>query len=148
MDPLHVPKRTGSTQTPAAQWAALDARWEEIFATEQRRWKGVSPLKEGVEPGQTQWEEALADMRDARKWREIEQSPGYQRYLRERERDIYEPTPEECGWAEEQRFYNEQDPCSEWYREDLYHGAPGPDVVRDWRHGEAPPEDEDYTEVE
>jgi len=30
----------------------------------------------------------------------------------------------------EQRFYDEQDPTSQWYREDRSHGEPGPDVAR------------------
>jgi hypothetical protein len=39
-----------------------------------------------------------------------------------------EPDAEAQGRAAEQRFFQEQDPQSVWYREDLYHGAPGPDM--------------------
>jgi hypothetical protein len=41
--------------------------------------------------------------------------------------DIDTGDPDYLGWQEEQRFYEEQDPRSQWYREDLYHGHPGPD---------------------
>jgi len=40
--------------------------------------------------------------------------------------------PEYLGQQAEERFYAEQDPTSDWYREDLYHGEPGPDVAADW----------------
>ena len=39
--------------------------------------------------------------------------------------------PDYLGGQAEQRFYAEQDPASQWYREDLYHGEPGPDVAID-----------------
>lgn len=35
------------------------------------------------------------------------------------------------GQLAEERFYAEQDPASDWYREDLYHGEMGPDVAID-----------------
>ena len=40
--------------------------------------------------------------------------------------------PDSLGWQAEQRFYQEQDPASQWYREDLYHGEMGPDVRADY----------------
>jgi hypothetical protein len=40
--------------------------------------------------------------------------------------------PEYLGWQAEGRFYQEQDPQSEWYRADLYHGEMGPDVRADY----------------
>jgi hypothetical protein len=39
--------------------------------------------------------------------------------------------PDYLGQQAEQRFYAEQDPNSQWYRDDLYHGEPGPDVALD-----------------
>ena len=39
------------------------------------------------------------------------------------------------GQLAEERFYAEQDPQSQWYREDLYHGEPGPDQVPYWNQG-------------
>ena len=60
-----------------------------------------------------------------------EQTPEYQAWERERNRPIHEPDADELGWQAEQRFYAEQDPTSQWYREDLYHGEPGPDVAID-----------------
>jgi hypothetical protein len=40
--------------------------------------------------------------------------------------------PDSLGEQAEERFYNEQDPDSEWYRADLYGGLPGPDVQAEW----------------
>jgi hypothetical protein len=45
--------------------------------------------------------------------------------------------PDYLGEQAEERFYAEQDPNSQWYREDLYHGEPGPDVALDWAEQEA-----------
>ena len=66
-----------------------------------------------------------------REWRDTEQTPAYQAWERERNQPIHELDAEELGWQAEQRFYAEQDPQSEWYREDTYHGEPGPDVAID-----------------
>jgi hypothetical protein len=54
------------------------------------------------------------------------------RDLRIAEAIDYVTSPEYLGEQAEQRFYNEQDPHSEWYRGDLYHGEPGPDVQAAW----------------
>jgi hypothetical protein len=60
---------------------------------------------------------------------------NYEQYQREHGRldgQEFDPgDPDYVGQQAEQRFYNEQDPGSQWYREDLYHGQPGPDVAQD-----------------
>jgi hypothetical protein len=74
--------------------------------------------------------------KEEREWRDVEQTPEYQAWERERNRPIHEPDADELGWQAEQRFYAEQDPQSEWYRADLYHGEPGPDVAIDLAEAE------------
>ena len=74
--------------------------------------------------------------KEDREWRDVEQTPEYQAWERERNRPIHEPDADELGWQAEQRFYAEQDPNSQWYREDLYHGEPGPDVAIDLAEAE------------
>src|SRR5262249_9150603 len=78
---------------------------------------------------------ALARISDDLEWRQTEQTPAYQAWEREQERidraiDIV-TSPEYLGQQAEERFYAEQGPMSQWYREDLYHGQAGPDVARD-----------------
>ena len=67
-------------------------------------------------------------------WDAHAQTPAYQEELRHNavvDAAIDRVTsPEYLGEQAEQRFYAEQDPGSEWYREDLYHGEMGPDLAQ------------------
>ena len=98
-------------------------------------WQGVGqPLREVRTPAtwtasQRMMARATAMTKEDREWRAIEQTPAYQAWERERNRPIHEPDDDEVGWQAEQRFYAEQDPASQWYRADLYHGQMGPDVL-------------------
>ena len=53
---------------------------------------------------------AIVMTKEDREWRDIEQTPAYQAWERERNQPIHEPDAEELGWQAEQRFYAEQDP--------------------------------------
>ena len=78
----------------------------------------------------TDFRQAVEMTKDDREWRDVEQTPEYQAWERGGCAKC-EPDADELGWQAEQRFYAEQDPTSQWYREDLYHGEAGPDVAID-----------------
>jgi hypothetical protein len=68
----------------------------------------------------------------AERAREALQQSRMSREPRAEERQTWDAgDPDYLGWQAEQRFYAEQDPTSQWYRADLYHGEPGPDVAID-----------------
>ncbi len=125
------------------QIAALHAEWQATFAREQRRldyFEQRAGLEAHTPDAHAQLIQngitaALGMMREDREWRAIERSPAYQAWERERARDDALDVdragdPDSLGAQAEQRFYDEQDPTSQWYREDLSHGEPGPDVAR------------------
>ena len=112
-------------------------RFEHVGVDTTHHWQGMGqPLREvrtqkDLEGITADFQQAVAMTKDDREWRDVEQTPAYQAWERERNLPIHEPDADELGWQEEQRFYAEQDPTSQWYREDLYHGEPGPDVAID-----------------
>jgi len=115
-----------------------ESRFEDVGVEMHHVYEGPGqPLREVRTPkdldGMTEdFAQATARTREDREWREVEQTPAYQAWERERTRPIHEPDADELGWQAEQRFYAEQDPASQWYREDLYHGQMGPDVLADY----------------
>jgi len=127
-------------QWHAERTALLDraiSRFEHVGIDITHHWQGVGqPLHEvriqkDLDGIQADLAQALAMTTEDREWRDVEQTPEYQAWERERNIPIHEPDPAELGRQAEQRFYAEQDPESPWYREDLYHGEPGPDVAID-----------------
>jgi hypothetical protein len=89
----------------------------------------------GPEAGVARLYEHLQDMREDREWRAYEQTLAYAREQQLNalvdEAIARVTSPEYLGEQAERRFLAEQDPASDWYREDLYHGQPGPDVIAD-----------------
>src|SRR5262249_42925764 len=73
---------------------------ERAREAEAARWAALSPEERRAEEAERRAEEAMDRMGD----------------------------PEYLGQQAEERFYAEQAPNSQWYREDLYHGEMGPDV--------------------
>lgn len=137
-----------------AQVEALAQRWNQIFAREQARFAEVGIRRDvsldrvsgtleerrevmSVEDTVTDFARAVEALREERKWRDVEATPEYQAWEREQARPFHGPDADVLEWqAEQRRFYAEQDPASEWYREDLYHGEPGPDVAMDLTEAE------------
>jgi hypothetical protein len=136
-----------------AAFADLGERQNRIYNQEHRRWQDVGVVrdhyldeesnslievreKKGLQETIADFQHTLERMREAREWRDVEQTPEYQAWERARNRPIHEPDADELGWEAEQRFYAEQDPTSQWYREDLYHGELGPDVAIDLAEAE------------
>jgi hypothetical protein len=77
---------------------------ERARAAEAARWAALTPEEQRAEEAERRAEEAMDWMGD----------------------------PEYLGQLAEERFSAEQDPNSEWYRDDVYHGEMGPDVQADY----------------
>jgi hypothetical protein len=103
-----------------ARWQELAQKWEAIFAREQRRFERI-----GVDAGDEaaaldaylgayvdKFAEALQGMREDREWRDVETSPDYQAWERERERSDAAADraadPDYQGWLAEQQWNEEQ----------------------------------------
>jgi hypothetical protein len=121
-----------------AQVQALAARWAKIYDQEQTRfanvgmeaqWGAATP-EQYLEHYRAEFAQALEDMQEQRTWRNFERSPDYAQRLHDdwaTSQAIDRVTsPEYLGAQAEQHFYASQDPDSEWYRNDLYQGEPGP----------------------
>ena len=115
-----------------AMLSRAERRFENIGVDITNVWEGANqPLREvrtqkdleGIKEDLTT---AIARTKEDREWRDVEQTPAYQAWERERNMPIHEPDAEELGWQEEQRFYAEQDPTSQWYRQDLVSRGAGP----------------------
>jgi hypothetical protein len=118
--------------------ARVERRFANVGVESTHIWQGPDqPLREirtakDVEGVKEDFIRATEMTREDREWRAVEQTPAYQAWEREQNRPVHEPDADERGWQAEQRFYAEQDPASQWYREDLYHGQMGPDVLADY----------------
>lgn len=87
-----------------------------------REWLAANPIEEIQERLQRSAEAARDALQQARL--EVDPLDPAQPV------DVDPGDPEYLGGQAEQRFYDEHDPDSEWYREDVYHGEPGPEVTQ------------------
>jgi hypothetical protein len=126
-----------------ARWqVGAEAQIEALAHEQQSRIVQEHRLFLRADDGILSFDDALTALREhnndrewARDYAAWQQSPQGQRSAAE-DRAADEAiarmeSAEYQGDLAEQRFYQEQDPGSEWYREDLYHGEPGPDVAID-----------------